>query len=107
MGIVDAIGMTVEIGIGFVEMIGMSGDDEEGNCISIGNIQVYPKHLAYEIWTRESIDPISVYIYNSCLPWIVLKLLDPPTGGAHRASSDVDWSGLTLRAKLGLPLVPQ
>jgi hypothetical protein len=51
VGIVGAIGMTVEIGIGIavVEMIGMSGDDEEGICISIGNIQAYPKHPVYKI----------------------------------------------------------
>jgi hypothetical protein len=57
VGIVDAIGMTVEIGTGIgiavVEMIGMSGDDEEGNRISISNIQANSKYLVYKKWKSE------------------------------------------------------
>jgi hypothetical protein len=47
-----AIGMTVGIGIAVVEMIGMSGDDEEGICISIGYIQAYSKHPVYKMDSR-------------------------------------------------------
>jgi hypothetical protein len=53
VGIEVAIGMTVEeIGIAVVEMIGMSRDDEEGICVSIGNIQAYSKHPVYKMDSR-------------------------------------------------------